>query len=113
VIPCSLFAGASFAEQAADTQATSSQDSTQRTANATLSNMLPADGCSYPVTIGSTDYAPDTASREVMAELVPGGSTMRARISYNLTGATGTVECGFGVTMVLPEISFQIMSIQE
>jgi hypothetical protein len=113
VIPLTLFGSVSFAQQT-DPQA-SSQASTERerVAKATIANMLPADGCSYPVTIGGKEYAPDAASREVMSQLVPAGSTIHVRMSYHLTGGTGTIECGFGTTRQAPEISCEILEVLE
>ena len=116
MIPLSLFGSAAVAQQATDPQASSSQDTAkqrERVANATISNMLPVDGCSYPVSIGGREFAPDAASQDAIDELVPAGGTMDARISYHLTGATGHVECGFGTSMELPEISFQLLEVLE
>ena len=78
-------------------------------ATATISNLLPADGCSYPVTINGTDYAPNDGSSEMVHDLVPPGQVVTARISYRLTGNTATVTCGFGNTVELPEIAFRVM----
>lgn len=70
--------------------------------------MLPVDGCSYPVTIDRVDYAPDPASVAAIRDLVPGGGDLRVLIDYRLTGRTGQVECGFGASRTLPEISFRV-----
>jgi hypothetical protein len=106
VIPVALF-GASAA-------ASPTEESTvSRTATATIANMLPVDGCSYPVTINGVEYAPDVASLEDIRDLVPGGSTITAQIQYRLTGETGVVECGFGTSRELPEISLRIRRILD
>src|ERR1044071_8197365 len=100
VFPVSILvsacAGQAMADQeqsAEDQLATSSEK-----AIATIANLLPADGCSYPVTINGTDYAPNDGSMDVVHDLVPAGQTITARISYRLTGGTATVTCGFGRT---------------
>jgi hypothetical protein len=92
--------------QGAEDQATTT---TSAKATATISNQLPADGCSYPVTIDGTDYAPNDGSSEVVHDLVPPGRTVTARISYRLTGGTATVTCGFGRTVELPEIALRVI----
>jgi len=92
-------------EQSAEDQAAT--DSAKATA--TIANLLPADGCSYPVTINGTDYAPNDGSLEVAHDHVPPGQTITARISYRLTGGTATVACGFDRTVELPEIAFRII----
>jgi hypothetical protein len=78
-------------------------------ATATIANLLPVDGCSFPITIDGVEYAPNDASLEVIRDVVPAGSTITARISYRLTGDTGQVECGFGATLQVPEISVRVM----
>jgi hypothetical protein len=82
---------------------------TSAKATATIANMLPVDGCSFPVTIDGVDYAPNDASLEVIRDFVPAGSTITARISYRLTGATGQIECGFGTTLQVPLISVRVL----
>jgi hypothetical protein len=82
-------------------------------ATATIANMLPVDGCSYPVTIGDVDYAPDPESLSAIRDRVPGGGTLTVRINYRQTGATGQVQCGFGGTRDLPEISFRVLRVLE
>src|SRR5262245_18576263 len=109
VIPISILGGAGFDPQDPqdnDSQEALDQQTDLRVATATIANMLPADGCSYPVSIGRRDFAPDAASAASVSELVPGGGTITARISYRLTGNIGHVECGFGTSRELPEISF-------
>jgi hypothetical protein len=75
--------------------------------------LLPVDGCSFPVTIDGVDYAPNDASLEVIRDFVPAGSTVTARISYRLTGGTGQVECGFGTTLQVPEISVRVLYVVD
>lgn len=82
-------------------------------ATATIANQLPADGCSFPVTIDGVDYAPNDASLEVLRDLVPGGGMITARVSYRLTGNTGQVECGFGTTVQVPEISVRVLFVVD
>ena len=90
------------------------QDSTAaRSAVATIANMLPVDGCSYPVTINGVDYAPDARSLAAIQDLVPAGGTITVRIRYRLTGRTAEVECGFGASQDLPEISFRVTQVIE
>jgi hypothetical protein len=83
------------------------------TVTATIANMLPVDGCSYPVTINGVEYAPDEDSMDDLRDLVPGGATVTARIRYRLTGETGVVECGFGISRELPEISLRVRRILD
>ncbi|HEX7837560.1 MAG TPA: hypothetical protein VF469_08865 [Kofleriaceae bacterium] len=78
---------------------------------AVISNMLPVDGCSYPVTIDGVDYAPDARSLAAIDDRVPAGGELRVRIEYRLTGRTGQVECGFGTSRQLPEITFRIRQV--
>jgi hypothetical protein len=96
-------------------QQTSAQPSeaNQKATVATIANMLPVDGCSYPVTIKNHEYAPDTQSVETFHDLVPAGGTLTAEVEYTLTGQIGVVECGFGATRQLPEISVQILRVLE
>jgi hypothetical protein len=89
------------------------ESAVRRTATATIANMLPVDGCSYPVTVDGVDYAPDEASRDDIRDLVPAGGTITAQIQYRLTGETGLVECGFGTTRELPEISLRVRRILD
>lgn len=78
---------------------------------AVISNKLPVDGCSYPVTIGDVDYAPDARSIAPIRDHVPAGGELRVRIEYRLTGRTGQVECGFGTSRQLPEITFRVRQV--
>ena len=75
---------------------------------ATITNQLPVDGCSYTVTIHGVDYAPDAASIAAISDRVTAGGSLRVLIDYRLTGNTGQVECGFGTSRTLPEISFEV-----
>ena len=85
----------------------------RRTATATIANLLPVDGCSYPVTIDGVEYAPAEASVDQLADLVPAGGTITAQIQYRLTGETGLVACGFGTSRELPEIALRIRHIVD
>jgi hypothetical protein len=111
VFPVSILVGACAGQAMADQeQSTEDQAATSSAkATATIANLLPADGCSYPVTINGTDYAPNDGSLDVVHDLVPAGQTVTARISYRLTGGTATVTCGFGRTVELPEIAFRVI----
>jgi hypothetical protein len=85
---------------------THSDDSESPTilASAVIHNDLPSDGCSYPVTIGDKDFAPDQESLDaIRARGLSFGATT-VMISYRPTGRTGTVHCGFSDRQ-LPEIT--------
>ncbi len=81
------------------------------TAIATISNGLPVDGCSFPVTIDNVEYAPDRQSIAAISDQVPAGGQLRVRIKYRLTGRKGRVECGFGTSRQLPEITFRVLRV--
>src|SRR5262245_17936758 len=81
------------------------------TAEAVVVNGLPYDGCSFPVRVGGTDYAPDASSQTKIAAFVQSVGENPARIEYQLTGGTAQVECGWGSHLVLPEI--RILSIGD
>lgn len=89
-------------------QESAQESATGTIAVATITNQLPVDGCSYPVTINGVDYAPDAASIAAISDRVPAGGSLRVLINYRLTGNTGQVECGFGTSRTLPEISFEV-----
>jgi hypothetical protein len=99
-----MFAGARVDEASAQPAAKSD------VVSATITNMLAADGCSYPVTIDGVDYAPDAQSTDRMRRIVPFG-VWDAEITYSLTGNVGQVECGFGQTIQLPEITVRVRRI--
>jgi hypothetical protein len=111
VFPVSILVGAcagkAMADQEQSAEDLAATDSAKTTA--TIANLLPADGCSYPVTINGTDYAPNDGSLDAAHDLVPPGQTITARISYRLTGGTATVACGFNRRVELPEISFRVI----
>jgi hypothetical protein len=86
-------------------------DSGYRSTVAVISNKLPVDGCSYPVTIGGVDYAPDARSAATLGERVPAGGELRVRIEYRFTGRWGRVECGFGTHRRLREITFRVLQV--
>jgi hypothetical protein len=108
MVPLSLALGAW-----ADPQDSSpvQEPASQTIANAIISNGLPVDGCSYPVTIDGVQYAPDPESLAAVQDRVPAGGELRVRIRYRLTGQTGVVECGFGTSQELPEISFRVVRV--
>ena len=110
VVSMGVLVGACVDQQ----DSSSVQESAVRTsAIATIANMLPVDGCSYPVTINGVDYAPDARSLDAIRDLVPAGGTIKVRINYRLTGRTGRVECGFGTSRELPEIAFRVQRILD
>lgn len=78
---------------------------------AVIENGLPVDGCSYPVTIQRVEYAPDAESAAAIQDLVPAGGESRVLIVYHLTGGTAAVQCGFGTSRELPEISFRVVRV--
>jgi hypothetical protein len=86
-------------------EAESERESAAGSVVATIANMLPVDGCSYPVTIDGVDYAPDARTLAVIRDRIPAGETITVRIDYQLTGRTAQVECGWGVVRELPEIA--------
>lgn len=79
-------------------------------ASASVENGLPYDGCSYPITIDKTEYAPSASSRALVQAIASRkiGQT-KVTLTYRLSGATGEVECGWGSTQTLPEI--EVLSI--
>jgi hypothetical protein len=89
------------------------ESATGTIAVATITNQLPVDGCSYPVTIKGVDYAPDAASIAAISDRVIAGGSLRVLIDYRLTGNTGQVECGFGTSRTLPEISFEVQRVLD
>ena len=110
IVPVGILVGACVDQQ----DSSSVQESVARiSATATISNGLPVDGCSYPVTIDDVDYAPDARSLATIRYLVPAGGTITVRIDYRLTGRTGQVQCGFGTTRDLPEISLRVREVVD
>jgi hypothetical protein len=73
-------------------------------AEADLENGLAYDGCTWLVTVAGVEYAPTARSRAVIEAHTVNIGTTTALIRYRLTGATGTVECGWNTTKSLPEI---------
>lgn len=81
-------------------------------ATATIENGLPYDGCSFPITIDKTEYAPSAASRALVRSIAEKkiGST-KVSLTYRLLGSMGSVECGWGSTQTLPEIEVLSLSL--
>ena len=75
------------------------------TANVIIHNDLPFDGCSYPVELNGVRYAPSVASSGNVESFATRVGANEATIDYELTGASGTVKCGWGGTQSLPEIN--------
>src|SRR3954462_7267103 len=114
VIPMAVFVGGCFDQQNSSLAQESAQESATGTiAVATITNQLPVDGCSYPVTIKGVDYAPDAASIAAIRDRVIAGGSLRVLIDYRLTANTGQVECGFGTSRTLPEISFEVRRVLD
>jgi hypothetical protein len=110
VIPTAVFVGGFLGQQ----NSLLAQESAAGTvAVATITNQLPVDGCSYPVTIHGVDYAPDAASIAAISDRVIAGGSLRVLIKYRLTDNTGQVECGFGTSRTLPEISFEVQRVLD
>lgn len=101
-----------LASASADERAAAEQQAKPVVVTATITNMLAADGCSYPVTIDGVSYAPDAQSTDRMRDVVPFG-TVTAEVTYSLTGHVGIVQCGFGTTMEFPEISVRLRRIVD
>lgn len=78
------------------------------TVTAVIQHNLPADGCSYPVTVAGVEYAPDAASLPGIRERTPIGTTT-VQIEFHITGNVARVECGFGTFRDLPEASVEIV----
>lgn len=74
------------------------------TANVIIHNGLPFDACSYPVELNGVRYAPSVASARLVESFVTQVGANEATIDYEVTGATGSVACGWGGTQSLPEI---------
>lgn len=114
VIPIVVFtAGFLDQQNSALAQESAQESATGKIAVATITNQLPVDGCSYPVTIKGVDYAPDAASIAAISDRVIAGGSVLVLIDYRLTGNTGQVECGFGTSRTLPEISFKVRRVLD
>lgn len=112
VIPIAVFVTGFLVQQNSSLAQEPAQESAPRAvAVATITNQLPVDGCSYPVTIRGVDYAPDAASIAAISDRVVAGGSLQVLIVYHLTGNTGQVECGFGTSRTLPEISFEVLRV--
>jgi hypothetical protein len=71
----------------------------------TVGNGLLRDGCSYPITIGSSTYAASASTRALVESVASkrSGET-KVSITYRVTGQVASVECGFGTKQQWPEI---------
>lgn len=58
---------------------------TSRTALASIENGLPYDGCSFPVTIDGTEYAPSASSKALVEAFASKAGVTRANVTYRLT----------------------------
>lgn len=72
-------------------------------ATALIEDFLPVDGCSYPITIGDVEYAPDEASLPAIRTKLGSRSSVVSEVDYRLTGRVGRVTCG-GTLVDRPEI---------
>jgi hypothetical protein len=77
---------------------------------AELENGLAYDGCTWLVTVGEAEYAPSAAARAKIDAHTSDIGRTAARIRYRLTGAQGTVECGWNTSKTLPEIDIASIS---
>lgn len=80
------------------------------TASVIVRNDLPADGCSYPIELDHTRYAPSPASKPRVRAFAEQFGANAAIIEYELTNGVAEVECGWGATQQLPEI--EVLSIR-
>jgi hypothetical protein len=77
-------------------------------ADASIRYTLPADGCSWTVVVGGVEYAPDPDSLTLVRAFAHDAyGEVPASIDYQPTGGTRRVECGWGTSRELPEISVQ------
>jgi hypothetical protein len=79
-----------------------------RTSSAFVENDLPADGCSFPITIDQQQYAPSAPTAARVEAIAKVGRT-DVTLNWRATGAMATVTCGWNSTMTLPEI--EVLSI--
>ena len=81
---------------------------------ATFVNGLPYDGCTWEVIIDDTTYGPDAASRKRIENFTGSkiGSTA-AFITYDVTGETTTIECGWGALRTVPEVAIYSIEARE
>lgn len=77
-----------------------------------IENGLAYDGCSYPITIGMTTYAPSAGSKALVESIASKkfGDT-KVRLTFRLPGTMAAVECGWGSTQELPEIEVLTLTI--
>ncbi|MDP3232047.1 MAG: hypothetical protein Q8S33_36890 [Myxococcales bacterium] len=77
-----------------------------------IENGLAYDGCSYPITIGMTTYAPSAASKALVESIASKkyGDT-NVRLTFRLPGTMASVECGWGGTQELPEIEVLTLTV--
>lgn len=78
----------------------------------TVANGLLRDGCSYPITIGTSTYAASAATRALVESVASkrSGET-KVNITYRVTGLVGSVECGWGTTQQWPEIEVLALTV--
>jgi hypothetical protein len=83
------------------------------TAQGTVENGLPYDGCSYPVTIAGVEYAPSAETKSIAAAFATIGKRS-GTVTYRLpAGQTAEVECGWGSVRTLPEIELVSITADE
>ncbi len=80
-----------------------------QTVDAVIENGIPYDACSYPVRVGTKEFAPGATSVTKVAALAPKVGSNPVKITFRETGATATVDCGWGAHRTLPEI--EVLSI--
>ena len=81
-------------------------DAALEASDAEIENYQLADGCSWIVRVGDSEYAPDEASLIKIQAFTKGAfGTTHAEIQYKLTGNDGNVVCGDEANLVvLPEV---------
>ncbi|MDX2014542.1 MAG: hypothetical protein SFW67_30370 [Myxococcaceae bacterium] len=80
-------------------------------ARGVVENGLAYDGCSFPLTLGGTTYAPSAASKAKVEAVAKTFGRTNVTVTYSLTGAQADVECGWSSKQTLPEID--VVSIAE
>lgn len=89
------------------------------TAEATLSNNLPVDGCDWHLSILTGDhldqYVPDVNSKSKVDQIIQSIQTVspnglyssKVEMTYKLTGTKSKVQCGWGKTLEMEELNIK------
>ncbi len=75
------------------------------TATAEVENGLPYDGCQWAIHIDGQMYGPDASGTQRLSALSFVAGRTAVDITYRTTGAATTIECGWGQTKRVDEIS--------